>query len=254
MVTFNRTNVVKGRFPNGEIQYRDLSESLRYSPRNVVQLIYENNEDLFNLAMVKNWFDDHAINNAQIELRIEFCPYGQSDRKMNDTMFSFKYFANFINSLHFDQVTIYDPHSLVMECAINKCFVEYPMTGINLDNYDLLFYPDNDAAKKYSEIYNKPYRFGNKKRNLNTGEIICYEVIADKEDIEGKKILMRDDLVIKGGTFKYAAEALRKMGARQIDLYITHIMSSAEDFCKNPQKYNIDNIYSDNTLKMSFFK
>lgn len=254
MVLFNRHEIIKGYFPNGEKQYYDLADLLRYSPRNIVSLTYENNEDLFDLAMVKHWFDDNAINEGTIELIMEFCPYGQSDRKMDDAMLSFKYFAHFINSLNFDQITIYDPHSPVMEAALNKCFVEYPMTGINLDNYDLLFYPDNGAAKKYSEIYNKPYRFGNKKRNLNTGEIICYEVIADKEDIEGKKILMRDDLVIKGGTFKYAAEALRKMGARQIDLYITHIMSSAEDFCKNPQKYNIDNIYSDNTLKMSFFK
>ena len=30
--------------------------------------------------------------------------------------------------------------------------------------------------KKYSEIYNYPYRFGNKKRNLDTGEIILLEM------------------------------------------------------------------------------
>ena len=29
---------------------------------------------------------------------------------------------------------------------------------------------------KYSEIYNYPYRFGNKKRNLDTGEIILLEM------------------------------------------------------------------------------
>lgn len=253
MVIFNKVNVVKGRFPNGEIQYYDLSELLRYSPRNIVSLVYENNEDLFNLAMVKNWFDDHVINNAQIELRMEFCPYGQSDRKMNDNMFSFKYFANFINSLHFDQVTIYDPHSLVMECAINKCFVEYPMTGINLDNYDLLFYPDNGAAKKYSEIYDKPYRFGNKKRNLNTGEIECYEIVANRTDISGKSILVRDDLCNGGRTFKEAAKALHDMGANRIDLYITHLMPIAEDFYKNHKDYYINNFYSDNTLKMKWY-
>lgn len=255
MVTFNKINVVKGKFPNGENQYYDLSELLRYSPRNIVSLVYENNEDLFNLAMVKNWFDDHAINGTEVELRMEFCPYGQSDRKMSDAMFSFKYFANFINSLHFDQVTIYDPHSPVMEAALNKCHVEYPMTGVNLDNYDLMFYVDQGGCKKYSEIYpNKPYRFGNKKRNLDTGTIECYEIIADRKDITDKKILIRDDLCIGGRSFKEAAKALHDKGAKKIDLYITHLMSPAEDFYENHKDYYIDNFYSDNTLKMKWYK
>lgn len=254
MVLFNKENIVIGRFPNGERQYLNLSELLRYSPSNVITLIYENNEDLFDLAIVKNWFDDNAINGATVDLRMEFCPYGQSDRQMGNTMFSFKYFANFINSLNFNQVIIYDPHSPVMSAALKKCLVEYPMFGVNLDNYDLLFLPDNGAAKKYSEIYvNKPYRFGNKKRNLDTGEIICYEVIANKEDIEGKKILMRDDICMGGRTFQEAAKVLLNMGAQQIDLYITHLMPQAENFYLNRKDYGISNFFSNNTLKLDFY-
>lgn len=253
MVLFNRHEIIKGYFPNGEKQYYDLADLLRYSPRNIVSLTYENNEDLFDLAMIKYWFDDNAINGATIELIMEFCPYGQSDRKMDDVMLSFKYFAHFINSLNFDQITIYDPHSPVMEAALNKCFVMYPMSEINLDNYDLMFYPDNGAAKKYSEIYDKPYRFGNKKRDLKTGQIECYEAIADIRDITGKKILIRDDLCIGGRTFKEAAKVLHNMGAKQIDLYITHLMGPAKEFYSNHKEFYIDNFYSENTLKMKWY-
>lgn len=252
MVFFNGNDIIKGRFPNKERQYYDFSEVLRDKQRNIITVIFENNEDLFDLAMIKYWFDDHAINGATVELIMDFCPYGQSDRKMRDAMFSFKYFAHFINSLEFDQVTIYDPHSLIMEAAINKCLVLYPK--IVLVQYDLLFYPDNGAAKKYSEIYNRPYRFGNKKRNLDTGEIICYEVIADKKDIEGKKILIVDDICMGGRTFKEAAKALLDMGAAQVDLWITHLMPQAEDFYRNHKDFGITNFYSYNTLRMPWFQ
>ena len=183
-----------------------------------------------------------------------FCPYGQMDRKIEGSMFSFKYFAQFINSLNFTTVTIYDPHSSVMPALLNHCIVKYPMDGVYPEEYDLIFYVDNGGCKKYSEIYDYPYRYGNKKRNLSTGEIICYEVVADKEDIQDKKILIRDDICIGGRSFKEAAKALRKMGAAQVDLYITHLMKPAEDFYKHHKEYGIENFFSANTLNMPWYK
>lgn len=254
MVLFNKINIIKNVFPNNEKQYVDLTSTIRNSPTNIFTLIFEDNSDLFDLIMMKKWFDDIADREVHCNLVIEFCPYGQSDRKMNEAIFSFKYFAQIINSLNFNRVVIYDPHSLVMEGALIRCDASYPMTGVNLNNYDLIFYPDNGAAKKYSEIYNKPYRFGNKKRNLDTGEIICYEIIADKEDIINKKILIRDDLCMGGRTFKEATKALYDMGAKQVDLYITHLMPQAEDFYKSYEEYGIVNFYSDNTLRQEWYR
>ena len=151
MVFFNEKNIIKGHFPNGEKQYYDFSEVLRNKQRNRIEIIFENNADLFDLAMIKYWFDDHAINGATVELIMKFCPYGQSDRQIGNSIFSFKYFAHFINSLNFDQVTIYGPHSLVMECAINKCLVINQIDKNNLNKYELLFYPDNGSAGKIKE-------------------------------------------------------------------------------------------------------
>ena len=250
MVLFNGTNIVQGTFPNNEKKYLDCDGLVK--KENFIDLIFESNEDLFDLAIIKYWFDDNAMKTTTISLIIDFIPYAQMDRKIGKDLFSFKYLAKFINSLNFDIVHILDPHSPVVAAAIDRCIIGYPMYGVDLEDYDLIFYPDNGAAKKYSEIYEKPYRFGNKKRNLETGEIECYEIIANIKDIEGKKILIRDDLIIGGGTYKYAAKALRDMGAKEIGLYITHTMPSAEDFCKNYKEYGIDNFYSDNTLNVPF--
>ena len=148
-------------------------------------------------------------------------------------------------------VLVYDPHSNVLPALINRCEVYYPVAyPIKVDNYDLYFYPDNGAAKKYSEILDMPYRFGNKKRNLDTGEIVCYEVIADKADIEGKRILIVDDMVMGGRTFVEAAKALREMGASQVDLYVTHLKPESRKFYNSKGNGLIDTIYSTDTLEM----
>lgn len=254
MIYFDEKPIIKSTFPNKEKQYEDLLKGASGKKSHDIHLIFEGNDDLFDLAMIKHWFDDNMMSEATIRLTMPFCPYGQMDRKINGSMFSFKYFVQFINSLNFDVVVIYDPHSSVMPALLNHCVVKYPMDGVYPEEYDLVFYPDNGAAKKYSEIYHYSYRFGNKKRNLDTGEIIKYEIIADKEDIKGKYILMRDDLVMGGRTFIEAAKALREMGAKHIDLYVTHLMPQAEDFNKHHKEYGIDNIFSANTLNMPWYK
>ena len=218
-----------------------------------IELIFEGNEDLFDLAMIKRYIDDNNFYNDNVILKMYFCPYGQMDRPMADNLFSFKYFAKFINELNFTKVYIKDPHSPVIAAAIDRCIIL--KSSIEKEwEYDLFFYPDNGAAKKYSEVYPQRYKYGNKKRDLETGKIISYEVIADKEEIEGKKILIKDDICMGGFTFKKAAEELKKMGAKSIDLHITHLMPRAKDFYEHHKDFGIDNFYSDNTLEVDFYR
>ena len=270
MVLVDNEDVRLGLFPNNEVEYRDVKSRIEQdlnfqcSCRFIkVKLIFESNADLADLAIVKKAIDDiYGIHDTTTILHIPFFMYSQMDRQIDGKLFSLKYVAKFINDLKFDKVEIFDPHSNVLPALLNNVRVHYPVTvflnnpvlnnpGIsNRDiKYDLLFYPDNGAAKKYSELLpNYKYRFGNKKRNLETGEIVEYEVIADKEDIEDKSILIVDDLCMGGRTFKEAANALRKMGARHIDLYVTHLMNQAREFYNTRGNGSIDNIYSYDSL------
>lgn len=253
MLKFNGENVVKGRFPNNEVDYSPLTYAMPIKGCNKFELIFESNEDLFNLIVVKKWFDDTMIDPIRCELIIKYFPYCQMDRKMESHLFSLKYVAQIINELKFTVVEVHDPHSNVLPALLNRCCVINPVTHpINVDknNYDLYFYPDNGAAKKYSELIDMPYRFGNKKRNLDTGEIVCYEVIADKADIEGKRILIVDDMVMGGRTFVEAAKALREMGASQVDLFVTHLKPESRKFYNSKGNGLIDNIYSADTLEL----
>jgi ribose-phosphate pyrophosphokinase len=225
MVKLNGCNVVKGRFPNNEVDYEPWSFSpfpmcLSTDSWNTFTLIFESNEDLFNLQIVKKMYDDRYIGNAKTRLDIHYFPYCQMDRPMDSHGFSLKFVTQIINELKFDMVEVYDPHSNVLPALLNHCKVYYPVKDFLLDEtysndglpWDLLFYPDNGAAKKYSEIIDMPYRFGNKKRNLDTGGIVCYEVIADKSDIEGKKILIVDDVISTGESLASVRELVKTAG------------------------------------------
>ena len=262
MVKLNGFNVVKGRFPNNEVDYEPWSFTpfpmcLSTDSWNTFTLIFESNEDLFNLQIVKKMYDDRYIGFAKTRLAIHYFPYCQMDREMDSHLFSLKYVVQIINDLKFDEVVVWDPHSNVLPALLNRCHVHYPITSfleaaVHCEDglpWDLFFFPDNGAAKKYTEILDtKKYRFGNKKRNLDSGEIICYEVIADKADIEGKKILIVDDMVMGGRTFVEAAKALREMGASHVDLYVTHLKPEARNFYNSKGNGLIDNIYSADTL------
>jgi ribose-phosphate pyrophosphokinase len=265
MVTFNNKNVVKGKFPNNEVEYLPITEDICYKNcPDEFELIFESNEDLFNLQVAKKMWDDIPEDDRSgfATLYMQFCPYSQMDRPMQSHGFSLKAVADLINELNFSTVVIADPHSPVVSALIKRSNIWYPIKDFleaheaaneGLSRWDLMFFPDASACKKYSEILEcKNYRFGNKKRNLDTGEIECYEIIASDEDIKGKDILIVDDLCMGGRTFAEAAKALHEKGASNIDLYITHLMPQSSKFIKDCVNgaHHIRAVYSFDSLNI----
>lgn len=254
MLTVNGQNIVQGLFPNSEVDYVERLKMSAFDV-DVFELVFESNADLFNLIVTKEWWDRNRVFSADRKtiLKAHFFPYSQMDRDMAGHMFSLKYIAGIINNLKFDSVEIFDPHSNVLPALIDNVDIVYPVCHYFRKHreYDLLFYPDQGAAKKYSEVMPyMPYRFGNKRRNLETGEIIAYDVIASETDIKDKKILIVDDICMGGRTFKECASALRNMGARAVDCYITHLMPQARQFYRTKCWGLCDNIYSADTLNL----
>jgi ribose-phosphate pyrophosphokinase len=159
------------------------------------------------------------------------------DRVKNpEDVFTLKYFAELLNSLELDRVTVLDPHSSVSEALINnldvvnatpyllKTLVKLSASGVkNL----IAFYPDAGAMSRYSGLVNLPYTFGIKRRNWETGKIEGLDVVADHDDddvnpITGKDILIVDDICSRGGTFYHSAKKLKELGAKDIYLYVSH--------------------------------
>lgn len=85
----------------------------------------------------------------------------------------------------------------------------------------ITFFPDEGAMKRYSSMLNFPYAFGIKDRDWNSGDIKGLKLM-NSEIIEGKNVLIIDDICSRGGTFYHSAKALKEAGAKNIYLYITH--------------------------------
>lgn len=151
--------------------------------------------------------------------------------KSGDEVFTLKWFAEFINSLNFSKVVVLDPHSNVATALINRICVMESGDNIRLaikcvqadtGNDDVLMcYPDEGAAKRYSDLMGREYVFGIKHRDWRTGEIEGLE-LANRDKVAGRNVLIVDDICSRGGTFTHTAAALKEAGAKEIFLYVSH--------------------------------
>lgn len=194
---------------------------------------YENDAELFTLICVKKHLEKFFIKNTCYNLRLPYVPHARMDRVKNpDEIFTLKYFCDVINSLHFDTVSVWDVHSNVTLALLDNVIEEHPYEAINrvrdMCADPILFYPDEGAMKRYSTNVKAPYAFGIKKRDWETGQIQGLDLV-NGDLVNGKDVLIVDDICSKGGTFLYAAKALKEAGANKIYLYVTHCETSVFD-------------------------
>lgn len=195
--------------------------------------LYESDNEIFALICITKHL---KTKNNRIELFMPYTPNGRMDRVKNtEDVFTLKYFAEIINDLDFDSVTVLDPHSSVSEALIDNIIVETPEKFVGAvvreigDDELTMFYPDEGAMKRYSSMFDYPYAFGIKKREWETGQICGLDVSGMAELIQGKKILIVDDISSRGGTFYHSAKKLKELGAKEIYLYVSHCENTILD-------------------------
>lgn len=230
MILINGQEVTINKFPD---------ETLRLNP-NVEFILnhtaticwhFESNEEMIAVMFLANHV--RRIGADRVNLVMPYIPNARQDRVKNDTdVFTLKYFAEFINNLHFNKVVVLDPHSSVSEALINNIEVESPKHYIEKvieeikkeinDETLIAFYPDEGAMKRYSGMLDMPYAFGIKKRNWETGKIEGLDVAGAKDLIKDSNIIIVDDISSRGGTFYFSAKKLKELGAKNVYLYISH--------------------------------
>jgi ribose-phosphate pyrophosphokinase len=100
--------------------------------------------------------------------------------------------------------------------------------------------------KRYSGEFDIPYAFGMKKRDWKTGNILGLDLV-NPENIEGKNVLIVDDICSRGGTFYHSAKALKAAGAKSVSLYITHCEKSIAHG-DLPASQLIDHVYTTHSI------
>lgn len=227
MIKVGNVEIKQGQFPDGTLLMKFDPNGDEFDTRGniLVEWYYENDAELFSLICVKRHLD-RVYSCRDIVLYMPYIPHARMDRvKSNEDVFTLKYFCEVINSLNFKTVYVRDAHSNVSLALLNNVVDEgverYVNNAIVFSKADALFFPDEGAIKRYSEHSIKPYAFGMKKRDWETGKILGLDII-NAENIKDKNVLIVDDICSRGGTFYHSARALKAAGAKSVSLYVTH--------------------------------
>ena len=245
--------------------FPDGTKLIKYNPTFVdgayrITWLYDNDAELFQLIALVKHLQSKA--GCRIWLNLPYVPNARMDRvKNSDEVFTLKAFADTINWLGFEGVTICNPHSTVSEALFDRVSVDFDCVYEDVkmalhfaatDRDVVLYFPDEGACKRYSDLLSPlglPVAFGIKKRDWKTGKILGID-IAGYDDLKGKNILMIDDICAYGGTFYYSACALKDKGANDISCYVTHLENSVMDKEKGKliQGDLIKTIYATNSI------
>lgn len=227
MIRVGNVEIKQGQFPDGTLLMKFDPNGDEFDTRGniLVEWYYENDAELFSLICVKRHLD-RVYSYSDVVLEMPYIPHARMDRvKSDEDVFTLKYFCEVINSLNFKVVHVRDAHSNVSLALLNNVVDEgvrgYVVTAAKECGAEALFFPDEGAMKRYSDHFAVPYAFGMKKRDWETGKILGLDII-NAENIKDKNVLIVDDICSRGGTFFYAAKALKAAGAKNVSLYVTH--------------------------------
>lgn len=168
------------------------------------------------------------------ELVMPYVPYARQDRVCNKgEAFSFKVFAQILNSFKLDKVFVCDPHSDVVAALIENLVVaSQAETFQDYCNYNKLWSfvsnctivsPDAGSNKKIASVCKVAEKTSfvraDKIRDVQTGKIL--ETVVFANSLSGMYLIV-DDICDGGATFTALAQELKKKGAHKVALYVTH--------------------------------
>ena len=247
-----RNDILYTTYPGGEIL---LPYIQKYGNEATIKFLPRNSNDIMALTMLKDLLDRQGLN--KITLDLLYTPYARQDRVKDvdgNQYLGIKVFADIINNLNFDQVSIYDPHSNVTPALFNNAIeikrvdlLEKIIKNIidkNKGNV-VLIAPDAGAYKDTIDIASKfdieTVVMCQKIRDMATGKIKgthIYEI----DKLENKDVLIVDDICDGGATFIGIAEAIT-VPVKSKSLVVTHGIFSKgkallEKYFDNVEAYN----------------
>ena len=164
-------------------------------------------------------------------LYLPYIPYARQDRVMvPGEPLSSAVFGTVLNLCGYDRIIVDDPHSDVSPSHIKNVSVfeqyELALEILGKDFFDgaVIVAPDAGAIKKVGKLAEKvghaEIGVGNKHRDLLTNNIT--HTSYSGPDVDGKRVIMIDDICDGGRTFIELGKVLCEQGAHEVVLYTTH--------------------------------
>lgn len=223
MIKLNGNIVTPTRFPDGTGQIWKL-DLISQRPDNIIEWIYEDDSELTMVAQLGLLINKHT--EMAPTLRIPFLPYSRQDKIVsNKETFGLIPFISLLNGIRgffnvIETVDVHNPNS-IPAWIFNKMPNYRINEVIKISQADIICFPDAGAAKRGYTTEGLPSFNLDKKRNQTTGEIEGLECKLPLA-LDGKTVLIVDDICDGGRTFIEAAKVLYNLRASKVHLYTTH--------------------------------
>ncbi len=242
MITINGKELAESStFPGGELHIK-LPNIDDHSI--VIISTIRNSDDLVRLLLVKNAVD-YAHGGKSAQLVCTYLPYARQDRICNPgEAFSLEVIASIIRTMKFKYIWFFDVHSEAYKYLDWGCDISHIELSYVVPNWKtcipgiinkILVAPDAGASSKVELLANKlgcKFIGGEKRRSTDGIKVTIDD--HDGKHIQGREVLIVDDICDGGGTFVALSEELMKFCPSSIQLYVTHgIFSKGFDVLKN---------------------
>ncbi len=244
------------KFSDGEI-YIEINENIRGNSIFVIQSVSSPaNDNLMELLLCIDALKRSSAKN--ITAVIPYFGYARQDRKVVPrTSISAKLVSNLIAKAGADRVVTVDLHAgqiqgffdiPVDNLFATPIFARHVKKKIKTKNL-ICIAPDvggTERARALGKLLNVGLAIVDKRRP-KAGQSQVMNIIGD---VRGKTCIIVDDIIDSGGTIVNAAAALKKRGAKDVHVYVTHgvLSGGAENKIK---KSNIKNLVITDTIDNS---
>jgi len=216
-----------GRFPDGEIDIK-INVDVRGSDCFVLQpLCPPVNENWIELLLVVDTL--RRASAGRITAVMPYYGYARKDRKDEGRVpISAKVVANTLTTTGVDRVLTLDMHAAQIqgffEVPVDHLYAK-PVLLSALRNLDIespvVVTPDVGGvkmARSYAKALGADLAIVDKRR-ISGSETVIEHVIGE---VEGRNVIIVDDMISTGGSISQAAHIVRKHGAKQIVLAVSH--------------------------------
>ena len=261
---WDKSNIKKINYPDGS-SYVEVE-----SFPSQIEFRINSYEDLWTLTQIKDVYD---YNGKPLSVTIPCLLDAQADRRFEKNQsHNLKLVLYQLARLNFENVTIFHPHnSEVVESILNRVnildnsyFIEQVINRIGLMNQvvegvradignTILMSTDAGGFKPLMKLADKIQWKGetfsaSKSRKYEDGKSKLIQQI-DRQDFEGKDILIVDDICVNGGTFVGLAKMLKERNVGKLYLAISHLTVPNP----NPELINLYNtIFTTNSKGINY--
>ena len=244
------------KFTDGEI-YIEINENIRGNSIFIIQSISSPaNDNLMELLICIDALKRSSAKN--ITAVIPYFGYARQDRKVVPrTSISAKLVSNLITKAGADRVVTVDLHAGQIQG-----FFDIPVDNLfatpifsrhikrKIKNKNLICVAPDVGGVERARALGRKLDIGLAiidKRRPTPGKSQVMNVIGN---VKGKTCIIVDDIIDSGGTIVNAAEALKKRGAKEVHVYVTHGVLSG-DAVEKIKKSKIKNLVVTDTIDNS---